>query len=76
MHQLDREACDSLARAKAKALKINQVHNEAVECKLECCLEEGILALCEAMEYADLPTIGSLVNVLVKNASVNNQLSF
>ena len=57
VHILNLESGDTLASTEAKALKVNQMHHEAVQRKLDRHLKERILALCEAVENANRPAI-------------------
>ena len=61
MHVVDSETNHSTAPAKAKALKINQVNYETIHGVMEGCLEEGVLALSEAMEDAYLAAVVLIV---------------
>ena len=57
MHVVDAETDHSAPPAKAEPLKVNQVDYKAIEGKMKCRLEKGVLALGESMEDADLTAV-------------------
>eukprot|EP00354_Favella_ehrenbergii_P003818 CAMPEP_0170456466 /NCGR_PEP_ID=MMETSP0123-20130129/4089_1 /TAXON_ID=182087 /ORGANISM="Favella ehrenbergii, Strain Fehren 1" /LENGTH=163 /DNA_ID=CAMNT_0010719949 /DNA_START=657 /DNA_END=1147 /DNA_ORIENTATION=+ len=57
VHVLDAQASEALPAAVPIALKIDQVHQEAIKGIVHRDLEESILTLCEAVEETDLALV-------------------
>ena len=57
MHIVDTKSGNSSTTTKAKALKVDQMDDEAIQCKMNRCLEESVRALSKAMIDSNGTTI-------------------